>query len=33
LFFYYTKLKIPPRPINNHKQTMKKLPQSPWMQG
>jgi hypothetical protein len=29
LFFYYTKLKIPPRPINNHKQTMKKLPQSP----
>jgi hypothetical protein len=26
-------LKMPPRPINNHKQTMRKLPQNPWMQG
>ena len=29
LFFNYTKPKMPLRPINNHKQTMRKLLQSP----
>jgi hypothetical protein len=28
-FFNSIKLKMPPRPINNHKQTMRKLPQNP----
>jgi len=28
-FLHCTKLKMPPRPINTHKQTMLKLPQSP----